>query len=304
MNECKVTVFTPTYNRAHTLTRLYLSLKNQTCFDFEWLIVDDGSTDNTSQLVDEFCEEDNPFIIRHFRQDNSGKHVAINQGVDLAKGELFFIVDSDDYLTDNAIQRIIKWESTIADINGFAGVSGNKGYENGGLIGETFSDEYVDATSLERQKYSISGDKSEVFYTDVLRDNKFPVFEGEKFITENVVWYKIASKDLKIRWFNETIYIAEYLEDGLSRNYVQVFAKNPKGYAYSIKQSISLLHYDKKRIDSEYFNYYQIVKKNVSFRDAARYLDIGQLALIKSIAMFYFRTAIRKLKRSNKDDSQ
>ena len=72
MKECKVTVFTPTYNRAHTLTRLYLSLKNQTCFDFEWLIADDGSTDNTSQLVDEFCEEDNPFIIRHFRQDNSG----------------------------------------------------------------------------------------------------------------------------------------------------------------------------------------------------------------------------------------
>ena len=304
MNECKVTVFTPTYNRAHTLTRLYLSLKNQTCFDFEWLIVDDGSTDNTPQLLDEFCKENNPFTIRHYRQDNSGKHVAINEGVDLANGKLFFIVDSDDYLVKTAIESLLKWESEIHDRKDFAGVAGNRGYHNGDLIGSTFFGDYIDATSLEREKYSISGDKAEVLYTDVLKRNKFPVFKGEKFITENVVWYEIASKGLKIRWVNSIIYITEYLDDGLSHKYISLLADNPQGHALSVKQKISLLHYDKKRIDSEYFNYYQIVKKNVSFRGAAKYLDISQFTLMKAIIMFYLRIFIRKLKRYNENDNK
>ena len=102
MYKVKITVFTPTYNRAYTLERLYKSLLNQTSYDFEWLIVDDGSTDNTSELIKSF-QNNQLFDVRYYKQGNGGKHVAINKGVELAEGELFFIVDSDDYLTDDAI---------------------------------------------------------------------------------------------------------------------------------------------------------------------------------------------------------
>lgn len=298
---CTVTVFTPAYNRAYTLERLYNSLVNQTCFDFEWLIVDDGSTDNTKELVDGFLENNNQFSIRYFFQNNSGKHVAINKGVDLANGYLFLIVDSDDYLIDTAIEKIIKWESTIKDKYNYAGVSGNKGYANGEMIGDTFRDKFVDATSLEREKYSIIGDKSEVFYTNVLKQYPFPVYDGEKFITETVVWYKIAAEGYKIRWFNEIIYIAEYLDDGLSFDYTKLYANNPKGFALSVKQNIEFLNYNKSRVNIEYCNYYQIVKENTSIKQAADYLGIKQTTLLKAIFLFYIGVAKRKIIRKKND---
>lgn len=301
MNKVKITVFTPTYNRAYTLERLYKSLMNQTCYDFEWLIVDDGSTDDTSTLTESF-KQNKLFDVRYYRQENSGKHVAINKGVSLAQGDLFFIVDSDDYLTINSIETIITWENSISDKSSFAGIAGNKGFTNESIIGRTFSGKYVDATSLERDKYHIEGDKAEVFYTNILKQFPFPVFDGERFITENVVWYRIAAEGYRLRWFNEIIYIAEYLEDGLSAKQIQLYADNPKGFALSIKQKIKYRDYGKKQIDAEYFDYYQIVKRRITLHKAAEYLEISPFRLISAIVLFYSRVAINKAIKREKDD--
>lgn len=154
-----ITVFTPTYNRAYTLRRLYESLRKQTQYDFEWLIVDDGSTDNTESLVQEFIRENSLFNIRYVKKENEGKHIAINVGAKIAMGKLFFIVDSDDALSTNAIEAIEKTEKEIAGMDGFAGVVGLKGNFEGFPIkspGEQYSQSelenlmgtYIDATSF------------------------------------------------------------------------------------------------------------------------------------------------------------
>ena len=268
---------------------------NQTCYDFEWLIVDDGSTDGTSALIDSF-QNNQLFDVRYYRQENSGKHVAINNGVDLAEGELFFIVDSDDYLTDDAIEKIISWSSTLPSDDDYAGISGNRGYSVNELIGTTFSGEYIDATALEREKNLITGDKAEVFFTRVLRKYKFPVFENEKFMTENVVWYAIAADGYKIRWFNEIIYITEYLPDGLTHKYNKLLATNPKGFAVSVNQKIRLFNLSKKQIYAEYFNYFQTVKESTNLRNAAKNLGITNYKICYAIVLFYKDVAIRKIK--------
>ena len=226
---CQVTVFTSTYNRRYTLERLYESLRGQTVKPIEWIIVDDGSSDDTYQLIFPWIETEIDFEIIYLRVKNGGKHRAINKACDLARGDLFCIVDSDDYLTNDAIEKIITWEQSIQGKPGYAGVAGNKGFSDHQLIGRTFESKYVDATSLEREKYQIEGDKAEVFYTSVLKKYKFPEIQGENFITESVVWFHIASDGLKIRWFNDIIYIANYLEDGLTKNGDQLIQKNPKG---------------------------------------------------------------------------
>lgn len=291
-----VTVFTPTYNRANTLKRLFSSLTEQTSYSFEWLIVDDGSTDNTEELMSRIMAEHSQFPIRYCRKKNGGKHTAINVGVKLAEGYLFFIVDSDDYLTSDAISNILNWEETIKNREAYAGVAGNKGISQNELIGKSFDTEYVDATSLERNKYSIEGDKAEVFYTDVLQKYPFPVYENEKFITEAVVWYRIAADNLKIRWFNDIIYIAEYLPDGLTANQIELYANNPQGFALSIKQKIQYFNYSKIQIENEFFNYYQIVKRKINLRKTASYLDITVFRLLQSIFLVYFRALLKKLK--------
>lgn len=216
-----LTVFTPTYNRGYTIHKCYESLKRQTYKNFEWLIYDDGSSDNTRDIVENFIKE-NVINIRYYYGENAGKHVAINKGTDLAKGELFFIVDSDDYLTDNSLELIKEaWESiAIDERDEFVGVSGKRYLVNKNNKDFNFRTKYYDADAI---KFNLIDnnlqDKAEVYSTKILKKYKFPQFEGEKFMTEAVIWYKLAEDGYKIRWFNEDIYICEYLEDGLSTNF-------------------------------------------------------------------------------------
>ena len=123
----KITLFTPTYNRAYILNVLYRSVQRQTYRNFEWIIMDDGSTDNTEDLVRSWIADNNDFPIRYYKVPNGGKCRAINRGLDLAEGELFFIMDSDDYLTDDSLETVVKWEATIAGKPGYCGVAGNRG---------------------------------------------------------------------------------------------------------------------------------------------------------------------------------
>lgn len=211
-----ITVCTPTYNRAHLLNKLYTSLKKQNYNSFQWIIVDDGSTDDTEAVVNEFIKENN-INIRYIKKKNGGKHTALNIGIDNAEGELFWIVDSDDYIIDDALKYIWNKWCELKDNKDFAGLSALRGYENKKVIGTTVNEEYIDADVLTyRYKYRVLGDKSEVYRTDILKKYKFPEYREEKFLTEAVVWNRIANDGYKIRWFNKVIYICEYLEGGLT----------------------------------------------------------------------------------------
>lgn len=211
-----ITICTPTYNRARLLRRLYDSLKDQSFKDFEWIIVDDGSNDNTTEVVNSFIKED-LINIKYIKKKNGGKHTALNLGIDNAKGELFWIVDSDDYILEDSLQYIWDKWNEIEKKNDFAGLSGLRGYSNESIIGTTINQEYIDCDTLSyRYKYRVLGDKSEVYKTDILKKFKFPEFNGEKYLTEAVVWNRIANENLKLRFFSKVIYVCEYLEGGLT----------------------------------------------------------------------------------------
>ncbi|GBG07669.1 LPS biosynthesis protein [Paenibacillus agaridevorans] len=270
----KITVFTPTYNRGYIIGKLYQSLCDQTCKEFEWLVIDDGSADETESLFKTWAKEKNSFEINYLKVENGGKHRAINKAVQLARGKLFFIVDSDDCLTEDAIAKIVKWEESLEGNGRFCGVSGNRGATPYQMHGTSFAGDYVDATSLERKKLGITGDKAEAFYTQLLRKYKFVEIEGENFMTEATVWDKMAYDGYKLRWFNDVIYISEYLEDGLTRNAKDVFSKNPKGTAYYFKLQIKHYRYNWWARLANYNLYYELVKDRNTTNQAAKFLEI------------------------------
>jgi len=224
-----ITVFTPTYNRKDLIDRLYQSLLQQTQKNFEWLIVDDGSSDGTENYFANLLSAKSPFQIRYIKQDNGGKHRAINNGVNNALGKLFFIVDSDDYLTPDAIEKVNQWVKTLDDSHKWAGISGLKGFSKDRVVGQRHKEcRFVDAKNSERRKYKLLGDKAEVYFTDVLKAHPFPEINGEKFISEEIVWNAIARDGYYLRWFNEIIYICDYLEGGLTKDSAKD-KKNPIG---------------------------------------------------------------------------
>lgn len=288
-----ITVFTPTFNRAYIIEKLYNSLLNQTISDFEWLVIDDGSSDNTNELFDIWMKENNKFPIRYYKVENGGKHRAINKATGLAKGKLFFIVDSDDHLATDALEYVVNWERSIKDKEIFCGISGNKGKSENDIIGSTFDGNYLDATSLERNKYNIKGDKAEIFYTEILRKYKFNEIEGENFITEATVWNRMAFDGYKIRWFNKTIYLCEYLDDGLTKNMNEIFINNPIGTALYIRQEILFHNCDIKGKLSYYNIYYEFMKREFSLKQIARYLEIKILTLLTAISFVRCKKLIR-----------
>lgn len=293
--EVKITVFTPTYNRGNTIEKCYTSLKRQTCKEFEWIIIDDGSTDNTEQIVNKWLKEKKEFNIIYKKTTNGGKHRAINKALEIANGRLFFIVDSDDYLVDDAIEKILKAEETIKNSKEkYAGIAMSKGYDEKTIVGTTFKGKYLDATSLERKKYNINGDKAEVFYTNILKQNKFPEFEGEKFLTEAIVWNRIAKKGYKIRWFQDIIYICEYREDGLTKQGNSKYKKSPKGLLLFIKEHISYGKLNFFRSCLQYEFYSRVVYDNKNIKQAAKDLEINEIKIYIGILLRKIVNLIRK----------
>lgn len=237
-----ITVFTPAYNRAHLLPRLYESLCRQTFHDFEWVIVDDGSSDDTRSVVEKFSElrsqDSITPAIRYFYQENGGKHRAINRGVKEARGELFFIVDSDDILLSDSLDLVWTEYLRIRHNLDFCGVSGMKGYFNNVKVGTQTSFEHLDCTIIESNyKYHLHGDKAEVIRTDILRGYPFPEFDGEKFCPEALIWNRISNK-YKIRYFDKIIYHCEYLPDGLTNRISTLLEKNLKSTMLTYKEMV------------------------------------------------------------------
>jgi glycosyltransferase involved in cell wall biosynthesis len=226
-----LTILTPTFNRAYILNKLYLSLINQTNKNFEWIIIDDGSTDNTSSIISDWIKE-GIIDIKYFFQPNGGKHRAVNLGVKKSICKYIYILDSDDYLIHSAVSTIYLWLFSIDDDKHFAGISGLRGYSSEKQIGffpkKKF---YIDATNLERISKNLNGDKAEIYRREILLKFRFPEFEGEKFLSESVVWNNIAINGYKIRWFNEVIHICNYLNDGLTKTTnIQRLLNNFNGY--------------------------------------------------------------------------
>lgn len=231
-----ITVFTPTYNRAHLLPRLYESLCKQDSMDFEWLVIDDGSKDNTSDLFYKWMEKPSPFPIRYMKIKNGGKQRAINYAMDLAKGKYFFIVDSDDVLADRAISFIEQAFCLLpVEDDSYIGISGLRVYFDGSYIHQKPQIDpsigYIDCNNVERPRYCLQADMAEVFFTDKLKRYKFPVWEGETFTPEAVVWDQMALDGYKLRWFDTPIYYCEYQEGGLSDSTWTLLKHNPMGYA-------------------------------------------------------------------------
>lgn len=231
-----LTICTPTYNREYLLHDLYKSLCNQTVNDFEWIIIDDGSTDDTEKTVNKWITVRNDFPIIYIKKENGGKHTALNIGIEEAKGDFFIIVDSDDYLSEDAVEIIHREFEKLPEAK-YAGIGFNKIFENGDIVGKTFSGIYVDASNLERSKYSIEGDKAEVFFTKVIKKYRFPVFENERFLTEALLWNRIANDGYKIRWINKGFYVCRYQENGLSMNNGDL--KSYEGYSLYIKELLT-----------------------------------------------------------------
>ena len=200
------TVFTPTYNRARLLSRVYGSLAAQSFRDFEWLIVDDGSTDGTDDLVAAWQKEA-AFPIRYLRQENRGKHAAFNRGVAEARGELFLPLDSDDAALPQALERLhFHWQAIPQDKRGdFAAVTALCADESGRVVGERFPADVFDSNSMEiNRRYKVRGEKWGFTRTEVLRRFPYPEPPGAKFVPEGIVWSRVATR-YKTRFVNEPL---------------------------------------------------------------------------------------------------
>ena len=222
-----ITVFTPTYNRVHLLPRLYESLCKQTFKDFEWIIVDDGSTDNTEEVARSFFPPSGGMEGILIKQTNGGKHRAINRGLKEARGELFFIADSDDWLLEDSLAKVSEYYQTIKGNNAIGGVCGLDMTPSGDVIGSGLPFEEKICSSLDiRIKHHVTGDLKEVFRTSVLKEFPFPEIEGERFCPEALGWNRIAQK-YKLLFFNEPIYIAEYQPEGITAGIVRARMNSP-----------------------------------------------------------------------------
>lgn len=240
----QITVFTPTYNRGYILPNLYESLVSQRNREFVWLIVDDGSTDGTKQLIQQWIAE-RKIHIEYVKQTNQGKSIAHNLGVSLTRTELFTCVDSDDYLCADAISSILNlWE--VCNKENITGLLVYKGYENGESITKMRDDACEKSTLKDAySRHGLVGDTMLIFRTDIISQFEFPFYQGEKFVPEAYLYDQIDQKG-ELLIIKKVLYFCVYLADGYSNNMASLIKSNPQGYLAYIRQR---LKYDKKILD-------------------------------------------------------
>lgn len=269
----RFTVFTPTYNRAHTLERLYHSLQKQSFTDFEWLVIDDGSTDGTARLFDQWLKEPNPFRIRYHQKENGGKHTAINLGLEKAKGTLFFTADSDDFLTSDALYKADLWAKSLPADEKYCAVVGNWGYSEDETPNTLFKSKWIDATFLDRypevSDCPIDGERAYVFFTEIHRKYKYPEFKNENFMTEAVAWNRMAHDGYKMRVFNDIIYIYKFLPNGLTLSGSKIFIDNPRGYGLWLKEKAKYSSFSYMMKLKMIYAYYTSVKLQLTKKEIA-----------------------------------
>lgn len=233
-----ITVFTATFNREKELHNLYKSLLKQNTDDFEWLIVDDGSKDNTKEIIKEFKKE-NKININYIYKKNGGKHSAYNIGLQKSKGDIFLCIDSDDLLKINILKQIENDFAKIKKNDTIAGITYLRSYtiEKNTIIGTKFPKNNHICTYYEiYNKYNVTGDKLIVLKTEIAKKYPFPIIAEEKFVPEALIFNRI-SKNYKLLFKNVIAAHTEYLQNGYSNNYFNLVKKNPKGNALYFKEA-------------------------------------------------------------------
>lgn len=230
-----LTIFTPTYNRAHLIKNLYEDLKKQTSFDFEWVVVDDGSTDGTSELFEEIKRQDNEFDVRYVWKANEGKCKAFNKGVEMSEGALFLCVDSDDGLLPDAVCKIEKYAKEIRNNSNLIGLI----FQKGNICDHSFESnwpllegKYIDIIDA-KEVYNIT-ETAIVIKSDILKRHPFPQFrkvdgnEFEKFLSEEILYNELIEEG-KFVTHNDLFYVYEYKADGLTNNLFKLWIDNSNG---------------------------------------------------------------------------
>lgn len=237
-----LTIFTPAYNRAYSLHLCYESLLRQSCKDFLWLIIDDGSTDHTRELVEKWKQQENGFEIRYEYKENGGMHTAHNRAYELIDTELNVCVDSDDYVGDNAVEKIVSFWKQYGSQK-YAGIVGLDATFDNRIIGEKLPEDKKSITLSGYYANGGRGDKKLVYRTEVMKQYPpYPVFEGEKYVSLGYK-YLLCDQDYELLIMNEVLCNVEYQLDGSSTNMYKQYLRNPKGFAFMRKVD---MEYDKK----------------------------------------------------------
>lgn len=261
-----VTVLTPTFNRGGVLRSLWDSLQKQTVKDFEWLVVDDGSTDGTKNLITQL-QENSDFPIRYIYKSNGGKHTALNVGIQTICSELTFIVDSDDCVTDDAVESILKIHKKYRLQNNICGYAFLRAFPDGKVNGKKFAvDEKIGSyIDVRVNGDDTSADKAEVFKTHCLKEFPFPEYPNEKFLGEDLVWVRMARKYQMVH-INKAIYIGNYLEDGLTNNRRK----------HNIASPVGCMHRAEEFMESDLKTRYRI-------KGGLQYIVYGRFAGVKVV---------------------
>ena len=233
-----LTVFTPTYNRAHLLSRLYEGLCRQTSRDFLWVLIDDGSTDNTKQLIEDWQAE-NKIEIQYFYKENGGMHTGHNLAYTKIETELNVCIDSDDYMPENAVELILKKWNSVNDKTKIAGIIGLDADENRKIIG-TKIPETLEKGSLHDLylKHQVKGDKKLIIRTDVVKKYPaYPEYKGEKLVPLGIL-YTMIGHDYDFVYSNEIYCIVEYQAEGSTHTIFKQYKQSARGFAYSRKIQI------------------------------------------------------------------
>ena len=260
-----LTVFTPVYNRAHTLPRTYESLCIQDCKDFKWLIIDDGSTDGVESLIREWQKKDNGFEIQYIYKENGGMHTAHNVAYEHIVTELNTCIDSDDCMAEGAVQSIVEEWNKVKD-KGYAGLIGLDADLKGELIGKGFPKDLKETTLVGYYAAGGIGDKKLVYRTDVIKKYPpYPVFEGEKYVSLAYI-YRLIDQDYKLAVLDKVLCNVEYQNDGSSATMWKEYVKNPKGFAFWRKVCMKYPEsYKRLVIDCIHYCSSSIIAKNRNY---------------------------------------
>lgn len=283
-----LTVFTPAYNRAYSLHLCYESLCRQTNKNFIWLVVDDGSTDNTKELVEQWRTKDNGFEIRYVYKENGGMHTAHNKAYELCDTELNTCIDSDDYMPDDAVEKILSfWEKYGSDK--YAGIIGLDATFDNQVIGKEFPKDLKTTTLLGYYADGGVGDKKLVYRTDLMKKYPpYPEFEGEKYVGLS---YKcmLCDQEYELLVLNEILCNVEYQLDGSSTNMFRQYLRNPKGFAFFRKAAMQYQPKLKRRfIECVHYVSSSILAKNKKFLKESPKKGMTILAIPFGIVLTYY----------------
>lgn len=283
-----LTIFTPVFNRANTIGRTYESLCRQTCKDFVWLIVDDGSSDNIRQLVDEWIVESR-IPIRYIYQQNQGMHGAHNTAYRNIDTVLNTCIDSDDYMPDDAVEKILNFWQECKDNDRLAGIVGLDVTEDGELIGSKFPDNMKTTTLQGFYNAGGKGDKKLVYRTDVItKYPEYPLFEGERYVGL-AYKYMLIDQDYELATLNEPLVIVEYQQDGSSFNMYKQYWNNPQGFAFFRKtEMITARSFKRKLQVCTHYVSSCIISRNWRFIQESPEKILTILCIPSGIALYCF----------------